>query len=316
MTAFAPPAAPPLSATHVGGARKIKNHLATVLVTGSFLVALVPLVWLLWTVVSKGIHAITRTGWFSRSQRNLTFTDPGGGAYHAILGTAEQVGLCTLISVPIALLVGIYLIEYGRGPMARAATFMVDILTGIPSIVAALFIYAVFIGTFHGQRAGWLVSLALVMLMIPVVVRTTEEMLRLVPNELREASYALGVPKWKTIIRIVLPTAMSGIITGVVLGIARVAGETAPLLILVGYAPSIDTNLFAGSQSALPGMINDQAVNFTTRGTYQLGADGKPHLVHNYAIDRVWGAALTLIIIVMALNLIARLIGRFNKVSS
>jgi phosphate transport system permease protein len=297
-------------------ARKAKNATATVAVTACFLIAMVPLVWLLWTVVSKGIHAITRTGWFSRSQRNLTFTDPGGGAYHAILGTAEQVGLCTLISVPIALLVGIYLIEYGRGPMARAATFMVDILTGIPSIVAALFIYAVFIGTFHGQRAGWLVSLALVMLMIPVVVRTTEEMLRLVPNELREASYALGVPKWKTIIRIVLPTAMSGIITGVVLGIARVAGETAPLLILVGYAPSINTNLFAGSQGALPGMINDQAVNFTTRGTYQLGADGKPHLVHNYAIDRVWGAALTLIIIVMVLNLIARLIGRFNKVSS
>lgn len=316
MTAIAPPAAPPLSATHVGGVRKIKNHLATVLVTGSFLVALVPLVWLLWTVVSKGIHAITRTGWFSHSQRNLTFTDPGGGAYHAMLGTAEQVGLCALISVPIALLVGIYLIEYGRGPMARAATFMVDILTGIPSIVAALFIYAVFIGTFHGQRAGWLVSLALVMLMIPVVVRTTEEMLRLVPNELREASYALGVPKWKTIIRIVLPTALSGIITGVVLGIARVAGETAPLLILVGYAPSINANLFAGAQGALPAMINDQAVNFTTRGTYQLGADGKPHLVHNYAIDRVWGAALTLIIIVMALNLIARLIGRFNKVAS
>ncbi|MDT4943675.1 MAG: phosphate transport system permease protein, partial [Pseudonocardiales bacterium] len=292
------------------------NHLATVLITASFLVALVPLVWLLWTVISKGFHAMTRTGWFTHSQRNLTFTDPGGGAYHAIIGTAEQVGLCALISVPIALLVAIYLIEYGRGPMARAATFMVDILTGIPSIVAALFIYAVFISTFHGQRAGWLVSLALVMLMIPVVVRTTEEMLRLVPNELREASYALGVPKWKTIIKIVLPTALSGIITGIVLGIARVAGETAPLLILVGYAPSINTNLFSGPQGALPAMINDEAVNFTTKGTYLLGADGKPHLVHNYAVDRVWGAALTLVVIVMALNVVARLIGRFNKVSS
>jgi phosphate transport system permease protein len=316
MTVIAPPAAPSLSATRVGGLRKLKNHLATVLITASFLVALVPLVWLLWTVISKGFHAMTRTGWFTHSQRNLTFTDPGGGAYHAIIGTAEQVGLCALISVPIALLVAIYLIEYGRGPMARAATFMVDILTGIPSIVAALFIYAVFISTFHGQRAGWLVSLALVMLMIPVVVRTTEEMLRLVPNELREASYALGVPKWKTIIKIVLPTALSGIITGIVLGIARVAGETAPLLILVGYAPSINTNLFSGPQGALPAMINDEAVNFTTKGTYLLGADGKPHLVHNYAVDRVWGAALTLVVIVMALNVVARLIGRFNKVSS
>jgi len=317
MTVTASPAAAvSLSATHVGGLRKLKNHLATVLIAGSFLVALIPLVWLMWTVISKGLHALTSTGWFTHSQRNLTFTDPGGGAYHAIIGTAEQVGLCALISVPIALFVAIYLVEYGRGPMARAATFMVDILTGIPSIVAALFIYAVFISTFHGQRAGWLVSLALVMLMIPVVVRTTEEMLRLVPNELREASYALGVPKWKTIIRIVLPTALSGIITGVVLGIARVAGETAPLLILVGYAPSLNTNLFAGPQGALPAMINDEAVNFTTKGTYLLGPDGKPHLVHNYAVDRVWGAALTLVVIVMVLNVVARLIGRFNKVSS
>jgi phosphate transport system permease protein len=174
MTTVAPTQQSSLSAAHIGTGRKVRNHLATTLITASFFVALVPLVWLLWTVVSKGWHAITRNGWFQHSQRNLTFTDPGGGAYHAIVGTAEQVGLCALISVPIALLVGIYLIEYGRGPLARAATFMVDILTGIPSIVAALFIYAVFIGTFHGQRAGWLVSLALVMLMIPVVVRTTE----------------------------------------------------------------------------------------------------------------------------------------------
>ena len=129
---------------------------------------------------------------------------------------------------------------------------MVDILTGIPSIVAALFIYAVFITTFGGQRAGWLVSLALVMLMIPVIVRTTEEMLKLVPNELREASYALGVPKWKTIVRIVMPTALTGIITGIVLGIARVAGETAPLLILVGYTPNMNGNLFNGFQGSLP----------------------------------------------------------------
>ncbi len=305
-----------LRVTHTSAARKLKNKLATVLVCASFLVALVPLVWLLWTVVSKGIHAITRDGWFTSTQRNLTFTDAGGGAYHAIIGTAEQVGLCTLISVPIALLVGIYLVEYGRGPVAKATTFMVDILTGIPSIVAALFIYAVLIGTFHGQRAGWLVSLALVMLMIPVIVRTSEEMLRLVPNELREASYALGVPKWKTILRIVLPTALTGIMTGIVLGIARVAGETAPLLILVGYAPSLNSDLFNGAQGALPAMINDEAINFSNKGTYLLGADGKPHLVHNFAVDRVWGAALTLIVIVMGLNLIARLIGRLSKVAN
>jgi phosphate transport system permease protein len=305
----------PLTGSRVGAGRKLKNQLATVLITSSFLLALVPLIWLLWTVVSKGLHAITRNGWFVKSQRSLTFTDPGGGAYHAIIGTAEQVGLCSILSIPIAILVAVYLVEYGRGPMARVATFMVDILTGIPSIVAAVFIYAVFIVALGGQKAGWLVSLALVMLMIPVVVRTTEEMLRLVPDELREASYALGVPKWKTIVRIVLPTALTGILTGVMLGVARVAGETAPLLVLVGYSPSINNDLFNGPQGALPGMINDNFIYYSTQGTYKLGPDGKPHLVHNYAIDRVWGTALTLILIVMTLNLIARLVGRFNKVA-
>jgi phosphate transport system permease protein len=188
---------------------------------------------------------------------------------------------------------------------------MVDILSGVPSIVAALFIYAVFVTTFHGHREGWLVSLALVLLMIPVIVRTTEEMLKLVPNELREASYALGVPKWKTIARIVVPTALTGIITGIVLGIARVAGETAPLLILVGFKPTTNSNLFSNDyQASLPGMINDQVQNLGAKNSFT----GKP--IHNYAVDRMWGAALTLIIIVMGLNLIARLLGRFNKVSS
>ncbi|MCW2522722.1 MAG: pstA, partial [Frankiales bacterium] len=192
-----------LSSSPGSGLRKVKDRTATTLVCASFAIALIPLIWLLYTVIDRGIHALLSSGWFTSSQRNITYRNPGGGVLHAIIGTLEQVLICTVISVPIALLVAVYLVEYGRGPLARMTTFMVDILTGIPSIVAALFIYAVFITTFHGQRAGWLVSLALVMLMIPVVVRTTEEMLKLVPNELREASYALGVPKWKTIIKIV-----------------------------------------------------------------------------------------------------------------
>jgi phosphate transport system permease protein len=300
-----------LVAGHNHRLRSAKNNLATVLVTLSFVAALVPLVWMLWTVLSKGLHAITRNGWFTQSQRGITYRDPGGGVYHAILGTFLQVLLCSIISIPIALMVGIYLVEYGRGPLARATTFMVDILTGIPSIVAALFIYAVFVPTLYGQRAGWLVSLALVMLMVPVIVRTTEEMLKLVPNELREASYALGVPKWKTIVRIVVPTAMSGIITGIVLGVARVAGETAPLLILVGYTPDTNGNLFNGFQGSLPGMIYDQVGNL---GNTRVLEHGKAVTIH-YAADRMWGAALTLIIIVMALNLIARLVARFSKVN-
>ena len=292
--------------------RKVKDRTATAVIYGCVLLALVPLLWLLWTVLSRGLVSLTRDGWFTSSQRGITYRDSGGGALHAIIGTLEQVALCTAISVPIALLVAVYLVEYGRGPLARATTFMVDILTGIPSIVAALFIYAVFVTSFSGDRAGWLVSLALVMLMIPVVVRTTEEMLRLVPNELREASYALGVPKWKTIVKVVIPTAMSGIVTGIVLGVARVAGETAPLLVLVGYSPNDNGNLFSGPQGSLPGMIKDQFANL---GSTTILRGGHKVTVHNSA-DRMWGAALTLIILVMALNLIARLIASRSKISS
>jgi len=310
----------PSAFSQISRGRKVKNQVATGLVTACFLAALVPLVWLLWTVISKGWHYLTKSGWFTGTQRNKTFTDAGGGALHAIVGTLEQVALCTIISVPIAILVGVYLVEYGRGPFARVTTFMVDILTGIPSVVAALFIYAVFIATLGGRGAGWLVSLALVMLMIPVVVRTTEEMLRLVPNELREASYALGVPKWRTIVRIVLPTAFTGLITGVILGIARVAGETAPLLILVGYSPDMNKNLFAGTQGSLPGMIYDQFTNLNQakgKTAYHLDANGNrvAGAVANFAPDRMWATALTLIVIVLFLNLAARFVGRFNKVS-
>jgi phosphate transport system permease protein len=313
MTTLPAPAV--LAGARVGVLRRVKNNLATVLVCASLLVALVPLVWLLASVLSKGWTAISSSGWFTASQRNKLYTDPGGGAKHAIIGTFEQVALCTAVSVPIGLLVAVYLVEYGRGPLARVTTFMVDILTGLPSIVAAVFIYSVFIIVLGGQKAGWLVSAALVMLMIPVIVRTTEQMLRLVPNELREAAYALGVPKWKTVIRVVLPTALSGIITGIVLGIARVAGETAPLLVLALYTPNSNTDPFTGPQASLPTMINDNFAYYSTQGTFQLGPNGKPVQVHNYAIDRVWGAALTLVAIVLLLNLIARFLGRFNKLA-
>jgi len=283
--------------------RAIKNNIATVLITSAFGVAVIPLVWLLWTVASRGITAIRSVDWWTKSQRGVTFKDSDGGAWHAILGTTQQVVLCTVISVPIALLVGIYLVEYGGGRLAKLTSFMVDILTGIPSIVAALFIYAVFVTTFGGTRAGVLVSLALVMLMVPVIIRTTEEMLKLVPNELREASYALGVPKWKTIVKIVLPTALSGIITGIMLGIARVAGETAPLLILVGYSKNINSNLFEGFQGSLPGMMYNQVGELGNRK-------------YHFAADRMWGAGLTLIIIVMTLNVAARLVARRSKVAN
>jgi phosphate transport system permease protein len=321
MTAATAPPRSELTFAKARGSRKIKNNIATSLVSLAFAIALIPLIWLLWTVVSKGYHVIFSSGWWTSDQAGIDQHVKGGGALAAIIGTAEQVALCTVISVPVGLLVGVFLVEYGRGLFARVTTFMVDILTGIPSIVAALFIYALFVTTLGGIGAGWLVSLALVILMIPVIVRTTEEMLRLVPNELREASYALGIPKWKTIVRVVIPTAFSGLITGIVLGVARVAGETAPLLILVGYSATTNMNLFSNPQSTLPGFINQEFININTssgKTAYHLDANGNrvAGAVANYAPDRLWGAALTLIIIVMALNLIARLIGRRNKVAS
>jgi phosphate transport system permease protein len=278
--------------------REIKNAIATIVVWVAFGIAIVPLLWILWTVISKGANLLGDAEWWTNSQRGITSRQVGGGAYHAIIGTIEQAVVCAVIAVPVAVFTAIYLVEYGRGTFARVVSFMVDILTGIPSIVAALFIYAVWVTTLGLDRVGFAVSLALVLLMIPVVVRSTEEMLKLVPNELREASYALGVPKWKTISRIVLPTAFSGIITGVLLGLARVMGETAPLLVLGPYSKSINTDLFSGFMAALPTMINQDRSEVLAP-----------------AVNRVWAAALTLIILVMLLNIAGRLIARLSKVA-
>ncbi len=294
-----PGASSPLLLTKPSGVRAAKNVAATVLVTLAFLVALIPLLWILGVVVSRGAHLLAGADWWGLSQRGITTRRVGGGAYHAILGTLLQAAVTAVISVPIGILTAIYLVEYGRGRLARTVSFMVDILTGVPSIVAGLFIYAVWVTTFGLQRVGFAVCLALVLLMVPVIVRSTEEMLKLVPNELREASLALGVPKWKTVARIVLPTALAGIITGVMLGLARVMGETAPLLILGPYNSAISSNLFGGNMATLPTMINQN----------------RNDLALAPAFDRVWSAALTLILIVLLLNVAARVTARFAKVS-
>ncbi|QRY51897.1 phosphate ABC transporter permease PstA [Mycolicibacterium septicum] len=277
--------------------RKLTNHLATVLVTSSLLVALVPLVWVLYSVIVRGWAALSSPTWFTNSQAGMTTFSAGGGAYHAIVGTLLQGLVCSLISIPIGVMVGVYLVEYGGGTrLGKVTTFMVDILTGVPSIVAALFIYALWVATLGFGRSGFAVSLALVLLMIPVIVRATEEMLRIVPMDLREASYALGVPKWKTIVRIVIPTALSGIVTGIMLALARVMGETAPLLILVGYAQAMNFDMFGGFMGSLPGMMYDQI---------SAGAGANP-----VPTDRLWGAALTLILLVALLNVGARAVAR------
>jgi phosphate transport system permease protein len=277
--------------------RRLRDHLATVLVYTCFVIALVPLVWILWTVISRGAALLGDPHWWTNSQRGITARRVGGGAYHAIIGTLLMALVTAVISVPVAIGTAVYLVEYGRGKFAKAVSFMVDVLTGVPSIVAALFIYALWVTTFGYQRVSFAVSLALVLLMNPVVVRSTEEMLRLVPRDIREASYALGVPRWKTVMRVVLPTAFSGIMTGIFLGLARVMGETAPLLILGPYTTSINTNLFSGNMAALPTMINQDR-----------------NQALDPALDRVWSAALTLIIVVMVLSLAGRLIARFGTV--
>lgn len=280
----------------VSARRKASNLTATILVSLSVLVALVPLIWVLFTVISRGLSAVVSPTWWQNSQAGVTQFIAGGGAYHAIVGTLLQGLFCAIISIPIGIFVAIYLVEYGAGTrLARVTTFMVDILTGVPSIVAALFIYALWIATFGFQRSGVAVAFALVLLMIPVIVRSAEEMLRIVPQDLREASYALGVPKWKTIAKIVIPTALSGIVTGIMLALARVMGETAPVLILVGSATAINFNIFSGPQTSLPLMM----VDLQKAGTGVLTA------------ERMWGAALTLILIVAILNIGAKLVSKF-----
>ncbi|MEF3112326.1 phosphate ABC transporter permease PstA [Streptomyces chrestomyceticus] len=282
------------TATAVEGTRQAKDRLATSLVWICFLLAVVPLASLIWETVVRGIKVLD--GYFlSHSMGTLPDALPGGGIYHAIIGTLQQVGLATLIAAPVGLLTAIYLVEYGRGKLAKAVTFFVDVMTGIPSIVAGLFILSVWILILGFGPSGFAGAMALAILMMPVVVRSTEEMLKLVPNELREASLALGVPKWRTILKVVLPTSIGGITTGVMLAVARITGETAPVLLLVWGAKTINNNPFEGAQQSLPLYVFQQ---------WQQGSDA--------SYDRAWAAALVLIAFVMILNLVARGIARWK----
>ncbi|GLU49157.1 phosphate ABC transporter permease PstA [Nocardiopsis ansamitocini] len=274
--------------------RKAKDRLVTAVVYTCFALAMVPLVSVLWTVLSSGL--VRLDGYFLQvSMNGVTPSMDAGGAYHAIVGTLMITGFAAVVSIPIGLLTAVYLVEYGRGRLKQAITFFVDVMTGIPSIVAGLFVVALWIMLFGpGKTNGAAGAIALSVLMIPVVVRSCEEMLRLVPNELREASYALGVPKWLTIVKVVLPTAIAGITTGIMLALARVIGETAPLILTAGSsAVAINWNLFEGQMMSLPVFIYSQV---------RMGG------AINY--ERAWAAALTLIIVVMLLFFAARMISR------
>ncbi|MBN8881449.1 phosphate ABC transporter membrane protein 2 (PhoT family) [Salana multivorans] len=289
-----PPSSSPLTTDARGRRRKATDVTMRVLVTAAFLVALIPLISLLYEVISRGVRMLS---WeFLSTDMQGVFGDmTSGGILHALLGTVQITALATLISAPIGLLAAIYLVEYGKGRLARVLTFFVDVMTGIPSIVAGLFavaLFALLVGPDY--RSGLMGAIALSVLMIPVVVRSCEEMLKLVPNELREAAYALGVPKWLTIVKVVLRTSLAGIVTSIVLAIARVIGETAPLLLTVGIVTQVNTNMLDGRVATLPVFAYSQ---------YSQDALG-------VGADRAWGAAFVLIVLIMLLNLVARFISR------
>lgn len=285
----------------VEGRRAAIDRTMTSLVWTAFVIALAPLVSLIWTVVAKGGPAVTST--FLTTSMFRTSLEQPVGIYHALVGTVLITVFAALLAVPIGIMAAIYLVEYGKGQrLAKWITFLVDVMTGIPSIVAGLFAFALFALIFGPSiRLGFGGSVALALLMIPIVVRATEEMLRLVPDDLREAAFALGVPKWRTVVKVVLPTALGGIVTGVTLAIARVVGETAPLLLIAGLTTRTNFNVFDGRMTTLPVLIFTQNANPGIRPPGGGMAPGE---------EIAWGGALVLIIIVMVLNLLARIIGK------
>jgi phosphate transport system permease protein len=282
----------------VEGRRKAVDRAGRLLIAGAVVAALAPLVAVLGYTVLRGAKGLT-PDFLTHSMRGVGPLDTNGGIYHALIGTVEQVGIAIVIAVPLGLLTAVYVTEFGSGRLAAATRFVVDVMTGIPSIVAGLFVLAFWVIGLHQGFSGFAAALALAILMLPVVVRSAEEMIRLVPDALREASYALGVPRWRTVVSVVLPTASAGITTGVMLAVARVTGETAPLLLTAFGFDSIRTSPFKGQQSGLPLYVFDQATS-SARG----------------AVDRAWAAALALILVVVALYVIARLLTRRNRLVS
>jgi phosphate transport system permease protein len=270
--------------------RRVRDSLATVWMYGSFVAVVVPLAAILFYVVSKGLSAVLSQGWFTEDIPAVS-RKPGGGMAPAIVGTLLITFGAAVLAVPIGIMGAIYLHEYGgRGRLARIIRFMADVMTGVPSIVMGLFIYVIWVLHFKNQTA-FAGSLALACLMLPIVIRTSEEMLRLVPEELREGSYALGSRKVRAIRTVVLPHAAPGIVSGALLAVARAAGETAPLLFTIGIVTSTNSSLFHGPTTALSFQIFHLATS-----PFQ-GAQ-----------DRAYGAALTLILLVFVFTALARLV--------
>ena len=299
-------------------ARKRKDMAMRVLIVLAFVIALIPLISVLWTTISNGIKRFN-LDFLTHNMTGVVGGNPTpsggyGGVLHAIIGTLEITLGAMVISIPIGLMCAVYLVEYSnRGKLAKSISLLVDVMSGIPSIVAGLFAFSMFTillgpGTINGFEG----SVALSLLMLPTVVKSSEEMLKIVPNDLREASLALGVTKQRTITKIVLRTALPGIVSGVILAIARVIGETAPLLMTAGYISSTNVNLFSGQMTTLPVFVYQEYS--------KLSANCPPNAdatcVTTIPMERAWAAALVLIVIVLLLNLIGRIVAKVFAVKT
>ncbi len=278
------------------GWRRSSNRIATILMVTSFVVVLIPLGFVLFTVIAKGASVISwkfLTG--GPIPPNVLPADVGGMG-PAVLGTIEITGIATVMAVPLGILGAVYLNEYGgKNPLATLIGFMSDVMTGVPSIVMGLFIFSIWV--LHFGFSGFAGALALACLMLPIVIRSTYEMLRLVPNSLREGSYALGATKARVTVTVVLPAAIGGIVSGALLAVARAAGETAPLLFTILTVTAANPNVFSGANTSLPSQI------FVNASSPYDGAQA-----------RGWGAALTLIAICFILMIVARLVtARFAR---
>jgi phosphate transport system permease protein len=281
--------------------RRVADRVFTVALIACAVLALVPLISVVWTTVSRGLSRLDWT-FFTQSMRGIT--DAGGGALHAITGTLLITATATVIAVPIAIGTALWLVEYadtstksGIKALARTARTVIDVMAGIPSIVAGLFIYAVIALTIGpAYRSGLAGALALVIIMVPVVERSGEEVLARVPSELHEAALALGVPKWRVILKVVLPTALPGLVSTLLLGVSRIVGETAPLLLVAGFTDSMNYDLTDGRMISLPVYVYSQWQN---KGVDAAAFD-----------NRAWTAALVLLVGVVLLHALARVVVR------
>jgi phosphate transport system permease protein len=265
--------------------RKIADKLALVLSLLAVVVGLSALLWILWTLFSNGLAALTLN--FFTQSTPAPGTE-GGGMANAIVGSLMMVGLATLISTPVGILAGIYLAEYGdRSKFASTTRFVLDVMLSAPSIVVGLFVYALVVATLR-HFSGWAGTLALALIAVPVIVRTTENMLRLVPGSLREAAFALGAPRWKVAIVVTLRAVRGGVVTGVLLALARITGETAPLLFTA---------------------LNNQFFSLNMSGPMA----NLPVVIYNFAMSPyenwqslAWGGAALIALVVLAINIAAR----------